>query len=256
MNVFSDALAALVFFTKLPLWKWRIIPAESFRRIIPFWALTALLTAAVLAGTWWLFSTIFPTVVALVLAFAARTLFTGALHEDGLSDFFDGFGGGRTKADTLRIMKDSSVGSFALIGMIAYYFLLIGVLSALPKELIFNVLLIADPAAKFFVSLSLNFLSYARTEAESKAKVIFEKSSVLKLIMATFFGLVPLFVLFNWQLIALILVPAFVVFVLSKMIRSRIGGYTGDTCGAIALLTELSFFFAFLAYNQLINKII
>ena len=39
-------------------------------------------------------STILPHGVAVILALTSRLLITGALHEDGLADFFDGFGGG------------------------------------------------------------------------------------------------------------------------------------------------------------------
>jgi hypothetical protein len=40
----------------------------------------------------------------------------GCFHEDGLSDCFDGFGGGWGKVQILRIMKDSRIGTYALVG--------------------------------------------------------------------------------------------------------------------------------------------
>ena len=48
----------------------------------------------------------------------ARTreaLLTGALHWDGLADTADGFGGGRTRDDALRIMRDPAIGSFGAV---------------------------------------------------------------------------------------------------------------------------------------------
>lgn len=61
-------------------------------------------------------------IVSMVLIFVG-TILSGALHEDGFADCCDGFWGGRTPADRHRIMKDSTVGSYGAIGMIASFLL-------------------------------------------------------------------------------------------------------------------------------------
>jgi adenosylcobinamide-GDP ribazoletransferase len=58
-----------------------------------------------------------PTVAALGLIFAT-TLLTGAMHEDGLADMADGFGGGQTRARKLEIMRDSRIGSYGVMALI------------------------------------------------------------------------------------------------------------------------------------------
>ena len=60
-----------------------------------------------------------PPAPAALLALAATLLLTGALHEDGLADCCDGLGGGRTRADALRIMRDSRIGAFGALGLLA-----------------------------------------------------------------------------------------------------------------------------------------
>ncbi len=67
-----------------------------------------------------------PPLVAAVLAVAAAALASGAFHEDGLADTFDGLGGGWTPERRLEIMRDSRIGSYggtalmlALVGRIA-----------------------------------------------------------------------------------------------------------------------------------------
>ena len=124
------------------------IPAEHFKRMIYWWPLTGWITSGITVAAWFLFSYGLPPLIAIILAFGVRTLFTGGFHEDGLTDFFDGFGGGRTKADVLRIMKDSQVGSYALLGLIFYYLLLINGLNSLPSKLIPVVIISADPFSK------------------------------------------------------------------------------------------------------------
>ena len=69
-----------------------------------------------------------PTAVAATLAVGAMILLTGALHEDGLADIADGFGGGKDKASKLRIMRDSRIGTY---GVVAVAIVLIAKITAL-----------------------------------------------------------------------------------------------------------------------------
>lgn len=50
--------------------------------------------------------------MAAAIAIGLMMLFTGALHEDGLSDCADGLGGGTTIQRRLEIMKDSRIGAY------------------------------------------------------------------------------------------------------------------------------------------------
>ena len=66
-----------------------------------------------------------------LLSIAALTLATGALHEDGLADTADGFGGGATPERRLEIMKDSRIGSYGAAALILAYLLRIACLAEL-----------------------------------------------------------------------------------------------------------------------------
>lgn len=104
-DLMNNLLAALMFFTRLPFWRICTVPSECFRHVVSYWSLCGWLTGGVMALSFWVFSTWFPLPVAVLLALCARLFLTGALHEDGLADFFDGFGGGRDREGILRIMK-------------------------------------------------------------------------------------------------------------------------------------------------------
>ncbi len=246
-KIFYQLAAAITFFTRLPLWKVLEIPSESFKRIICFWPLTGWVTGGFTALVWWAFSFLFPPVIAVILAFACRVLLTGGLHEDGLGDFFDGFGAGHTKEDVLRIMKDSHVGSYALIGMIFYYLLLINIIVCIPKEMTAIAFIAADPFSKMLTALMMNLLPYARAEQESKSKTILEKLSFFGIITILTFGLLPIILLFNVKLWLSLLLPIATVSLVFMLSKKRIGGYTGDICGATALLCELSFYLSLYA---------
>lgn len=241
-KLFYQFAAAITFFTRIPIWKIIDIPVENYAKIICFWPLTGWITGGITAAVWLGFSMIFPPIVAIILAFVIRILLTGGFHEDGLGDFFDGFGGGKTKADILRIMKDSHVGSYALIGMIFYYLLLINTLVSIPKEAIAGVIFVADPVAKLLTAIMMNFLPYARTESESKSKTLYDKLTPTRLIFAGLFGLLPLFLFSNQALWLSVVAPICVTLFMFLYVKKKIGGYTGDICGATALLSELSFY--------------
>ena len=117
---FFDRLwAALIFFTRLPFWRIYQPPKEAYQGVVEFWPLAGWLTAGVMAGVLYGASMVFNYEIAIVLAIVSRLLLTGALHEDGLADFFDGFGGGgRDRQRILNIMKDILICFYELLDWI------------------------------------------------------------------------------------------------------------------------------------------
>lgn len=237
--MFDHVLAAFMFFTRLPFWKLKTVPQECFKHVVAYWSLIGWLTGGLMALACWGLLFLFPAPVAVIGALIVRLLVTGALHEDGLADFFDGFGGGYDRESTLRIMKDSFIGSYGVIGLIMYYLLGVSLLLALPVQMLPVVLGCADPFAKYVGSHILRELPYARKESESKAKVVYDRFTWKEMLMSALGGLLPLVFLplsYWWMLIG----PVIVFFLLIYLFRSRLGGYTGDCCGALFLLAELS----------------
>ena len=168
-------LAALIFFTRLPFWRIKEVPAKYFKRIVPYWPLAGWLTGGIMVGVLWVTAQVLPVSIAWLLAILSRLLITGCLHEDGLADFFDGFGGGTTKERTLAIMKDSQIGSYGVIGLIGYFLLLFLLLENLPLKLICALVICGDCWSKFCASQIINYLPYARKEEDSKAKVVYDR---------------------------------------------------------------------------------
>jgi adenosylcobinamide-GDP ribazoletransferase len=52
------------------------------------------------------------------LAIGTSIALTGALHEDGLADTADGFWGGASREEKLRIMRDSRIGTFGVLAVV------------------------------------------------------------------------------------------------------------------------------------------
>ena len=233
-------LAAFIFFTRLPFWRIKEVPAKYFKRIVPYWPLAGWLTGGITVGVLWIAAQILPISIAWVLAILSRLLITGCLHEDGLADFFDGFGGGHDKAGILRIMKDSHIGSYGTIGLILYFILYVSLLSSFYSLALPGVIIGADVLSKLCTAVMINTLPYARTEEESKVKVLYRKIRLCEFVLVALLCLTALW-LMSTPFLALI--PTLLILTgLRWYFNRKIGGYTGDCCGASVLLAEQFFY--------------
>ena len=249
VNVF----ASLIFFTRLPFWRICQPPKEAYATVVEHWPLVGWLTGGIMALTLFGACHILPFPIAVILAVVVRLFLTGALHEDGLADFFDGFGGGTSRERTLAIMKDSHIGTYGVIALIFYFLLLVGILSSLPPMTAVFAILSGDPLAKMLTSQIVNFIPYARREEEAKNKTIYRPVSMGATISLALQGLLPSLPLLlltdvTWWLA--VLAPILTVAILFILIWRRLQGYTGDCCGAVCLLAELSFYLALLLLSS------
>lgn len=233
-------LAAIMMFTRLPLWKVVQVDKKYYSHILPYWPLTGYITATVTFGVLWGASHILPPLAACILAIVARLLLTGALHEDGLADFFDGFGGGTSKEKILAIMKDSHIGSYGTIGLIVYFLLYASLLYTYTPAHAAGVIFGADICSKLCTAFMINTLPYARTEETSKTGVLYKKTGFATFAVTAVICLIPLWLL-DTPLMA-ILPVIIVVAGLRYYFYKKIGGYTGDCCGASALIAEQVFY--------------
>ena len=247
--MWANILASFIFFTRLPFWRLYQPPKEAYATVVEHWPLTGWLTGGIMAATLFGACHILPYPVAVIIAIIVRLFLTGALHEDGLADFFDGFGGGTDRQRILTIMKDSHIGTYGVLALIFYFLLLWGILVSLPPMTAVFAILAADPLAKMFSAQIVNFMPYGRREEEAKNKTVYRSISSLSTFSLALQGLLPslpLIFLTNTDWWLAILAPILIVTILFLVVWHKIRGYTGDCCGAICLLAELSFYLALL----------
>ncbi len=235
-------IAALSFFTRIPFWRLSSLESRHYENIVPMWPVAGILTGVVMSCTFYMTSLVLPNTVAIVIAMISRILMTGGLHEDGFADFCDGFGGGSTglpekdRERTLRIMKDSFIGTYGVLGLILYFLLLWNILYSLsdllPLWKMVICMIVVDVFSKFMSSMIVYFLPYARDAENAKNKIVYNKGS--RPYIAMFLSVITL--------------NAPILFLLFRWMKNRIGGYTGDCCGATFMLMEL--------YNYLILLIL
>jgi adenosylcobinamide-GDP ribazoletransferase len=231
---------ALMFYSRIPAGK-TDYSEENLTKAFRYFPLVGIIVGALGGGAFWLFQWIFPAPVALVTAMATMVLVTGALHEDGLSDFFDGFGGGRDKERILSIMKESTIGAYGVIVLILLFLFKFMLLLSIDSSHIMVVLIAAHASSRMMPVFLVNSSRYART-GNSKAMHTRHKTDSATFLTALTFSLAPL-VFMPWQII-LIVIPVYAVIVvlLKKYTEKKIGGFTGDVLGALQQFSELAFY--------------
>ena len=238
--------AAFIFFTRLPFWRLHEPPKACYKTVVEHWPLTGWLTGGAMAATLYFGSKVMPYPIVVVSAIMVRLFITGALHEDGLADFLDGFGGGgKDRQRILDIMKDSHIGTYGVLSLIVYFALLFFALHSLSPVGAALTILAVDPYAKMLSAQVIQMMPYARTEETAKNKTVYRKFSVAAGIGLAIQGLLPIGLYLWWmqgriEWSMLILLPSLTMYFLYLFIWRRLRGYTGDCCGALFLLTELT----------------
>jgi adenosylcobinamide-GDP ribazoletransferase len=258
-SIFERIQAALTFFTRLPLGSPKV-SAEAYRHVVPLWPLMGWLTGGLMAAIFALSRLAgLDAGVAVVLALAGRVMLTGALHEDGLADFCDGFGG-RDRSRTLEIMKDSYIGTYGVLGLVLYFLLISRLLTALVQGGMSPLMFIAvDAVCKFLSSTIIWFLPYVRREEEAKNRLIYAHTTAGEKLLSLVLGFLPIVLILTLTLtpnpspltsnpspltpLLSFCASALCCAGLFGLMHRRLGGYTGDCCGATFLLTELTFYF-------------
>ena len=170
-----------------------------------------------------------PPLAAAFLAMAASAFLTGALHEDGLADLADGFGGGRDKATKLAIMRDSRLGSY---GAVALIFVLVLTATGIAETGSLALFVAIGALSRTAMLLPMAVLPPARSDGLGHAAALTIDSRVIVAFAVTA-ALVLVAVAF-WPLIAAV-AATFAVLALAKR---QIGGQTGDVLGATQKLAE------------------
>lgn len=177
-----------------------------------------------------------PAAVAATLAIGAMIALTGALHEDGLADIADGFGGGTDKDSKLRIMRDSRIGTY---GVVAVAIVLIAKITALSAIAEWNIgagaaaLIAATTWSRALFAPTMRWLSPARRDGlGAGAGTPSEGTSWLGLILAFALCALVLLTPAGFGVIPILAAGGFAAFIVGWIALKQIGGYTGDVLGA------------------------
>jgi adenosylcobinamide-GDP ribazoletransferase len=136
MKVLNAFLAAVQFLTRVPVPGGLGRPGANpslLQEAVVFFPLVGGLIGLVTGAVIWAASHLWPMPLAVLIGLAAEAVLTGAFHEDAVADCCDAFGGGWSREDVLRIMKDSRIGSFGMLGLALALLLRAGCLAAVNR---------------------------------------------------------------------------------------------------------------------------
>ena len=173
------------------------------------------------------------------LTVAATLLVTGCLHEDGLADTADGFGGGKTREQKLAIMRDSRIGSYGVCALILSVLLRVAALASFADAHLAVWALIASHAgARAAMPVLMFALPPARNDGLSFAAGRPPGQGVA---VAAAIGFVVLaFCLHPMRGLMALIVLGIVGMAMAWLSHSQIGGQTGDVIGALEQASEVA----------------
>lgn len=249
INIVQETARALAFLTRLP------IPDQFFKTAKPestaqcsglFPVAGALIAVMGSVPLLMAYSLGLPPTITAAFGIFAMIVLTGALHEDGLGDVADGFGGGSTIEERLEIMKDSRLGTYGVIAVTGSLILRISALSAIlnmqgPLAAVFALIAAAATSRGAMVWLWSALPNAKDTGVSSSVGLPPESalslSAVSALIFAAIFGLLASgFVSASIALgLGILVMIGF-----QKLCRRMIAGQTGDTIGACQQLVEIA----------------
>jgi adenosylcobinamide-GDP ribazoletransferase len=186
-----------------------------------------------------------PNLVSATLAVGALALATGALHEDGLADLADGFGGGATREQKLTIMRDSRLGAYgALTLCVATLLRVAAVEEMLGRGLFLAAFAIVAASALSRVAglLPLVTLLPARADGAGFCAATPSVSTMRRAFyIAGFIGLAPLLGGASvGQTVVAQMASVVAAMGIVKLAQREIGGFTGDVLGAAQQAAEIA----------------
>jgi len=239
------ARAAVIFLTRLPAGR---ADAADFARAPGWFATVGLLVGVLQAGVFTLGAVLWGAPLAALAAVAAGVLLTGALHEDGLADTFDGLGGGTSSERALEIMRDSRIGSYGalalglVLGATTLALAQLGA-SAAPAVLIAAVL------SRAGMAVMLRFGPYQRAKGAGSGMTGPQGvTGALATAAPVAVSLISGFFMLGGAVlggVAGLLLGSGLIWLWA---RRRLGGMTGDTLGAAQQLGALGFLLGVLAW--------
>ena len=181
-----------------------------------------------------------PVVGAVLLA--ALLILTRAIHTEGFLDSCDGLLGGRSRSERLRILRDSHVGAFAVIGGVSLLLLKWALLAGGPSEIRTELLALFPCLSRFGMLSTMSAFSYVRDQGLGTTFAVGQSrwqpivGFVITVVASVLLLGVGGLVLLGASLVASIFVGWWV----SRLI----GGMTGDTYGAVNEIAEVVVLFS------------
>jgi adenosylcobinamide-GDP ribazoletransferase len=240
LNQFAaDVRVALLFCTRLPIPNAAPVTGADIARAGWAFPVAGAIVGLIAAGVYWLAGLAgLPPLPAAGLTVAATLVVTGCLHEDGLADVADSFGG-HTRERRFEIMRDSRVGTYGACALSMSLLLRTAALASIAAPaVVAPVLIAAHAAGRAGMPLFMGLLPPARVDGLS---VGVGRPLPMSIAAAVLLGVIALFVALGPAAgFCAILLLAAALALLAWLCIRQFGGQTGDVLGAVEQLGEIA----------------
>ncbi|HAS05070.1 MAG TPA: adenosylcobinamide-GDP ribazoletransferase [Dehalococcoidia bacterium] len=225
---------ALQFLTIIPMPFKKEPEMREIASSLVFFPIVGLLIGLLLFLANWGLGAVFSPVITATLTLVLWVLISGAMHLDGLADSCDGLAGS-TAEKRLEIMKDSHTGAFGVVGISLLLLVKFAAMVSL-SGWDWEALLLAPVFGSWAMVLSITAFPYARKNGVGQA--FKQGATALKLVIASLITLAAAVLLVGWWGIVMMAVICLVTITIGSFFKSRLGGLTGDTYGAVKEVNE------------------
>ena len=231
----SAPAVAAMFLTRLPV---RGPQVELAGAVVAF-PLVGILVGAMGGGAFWLAALAgLPPLACALIALAVTAILTGALHEDGLADTADGLAG-HTAEESIRIMRDSRTGGYGVLAMVFSVGLRATALAAIGNPLAV-VMAMAAVGAMSRSAMPAVMLALPRATSTGLGAAAGKPAVADTLFGITVAALLALALLGLVGALAILAAATVATLVIAALARRRLGGYTGDSLGAVQQGVEIA----------------
>ena len=263
---------AIMFLTRLPVGKNLPYSKDQLQASARYFSWVGIVVGLIGGLIFACLSFYFSPALSTVFSMLVTIIITGSFHEDGLADCCDAFGGGWSKEKILTIMKDSRLGTYGVVGLIAVlstkFILIIELCAAFYIPFVAIIIIAAHSTSRFMAVTVMQQLPYVQDIDTSKSKPLADRAlNIQELTILSLGALITLFLVYiiiapsnlnptpfsiRFSAASIYLFPLFIVLIMLPAIIIRyfagrffirwIGGYTGDCLGATQQLCEIGFY--------------
>lgn len=230
----SGLQAAVAFLTRVPVGA----PSDAIATSLAWFPVVGALIGLAAAVAYAMALLVVPPVLGAALATAALVVLTGALHEDGLADCADAWGGGLTRDDALRILDDPAHGTYGVLALVLGLLLRVSALAAMTPAAALLILPAAHSLSRAAMVGVLAATPPARSSGLGARYAAFASRRTVAAAVAG--ALIIGFGLAGLAAVAFAAVAGAGAWLVRRLAMRSIGGVTGDVLGATQQVTEVA----------------
>ena len=241
----QEAVTAVRFLTRLPVPGSVDHHPDALARAAWAFPIAGLIVGCLAGGALWVSASVFHVhpIASALLAVGVGALVSGGLHEDGLADMADGFGGGHDRAAKLRIMRDHHIGTFGVLALIICVGLRVAALASfMCPGLAAAGLVVSCVVSRAMIPSIMALLPSAQADGLSRAA---GRPTALVCAVAVLLAVSGVFLIVGSEaLLPVITVAVLGALAVAILAKRQIGGQTGDVLGAVEQVVQTCTLFA------------